>query len=182
MTENQKEDIVDPEILDRRGEYMTTIFTINTRTALVMASALSLNTDGEPRALISNFDNFFDLGPLNMGVAVLGPDAIGDRSVKSLMEEFKCLVKPEDTRINVAGISQLLLAFLRRYYLKHFGSSGPEMKLIVGGYDRDGRTGVSQVYVHKDMVDRTDYSSGIRVYGDTYGIERLKVFFINSAG
>jgi len=129
-------------------------------------------------------DKLFSLDPLKMGVMICGLSAIGDRSIKSLIREFK----------DTAGFNRLccsdytlkttaaeLLSFLGQQYMEIYPyEPHPELELMICGYDKNRYTpGVVRIYVHLANITEPDYDFCIFFGGITREIQRL-LFGIDS--
>lgn len=133
---------------------------------------------------MTHMSKLFALDPLDMGVMTTGIASIGDRTVKSLINEFKTkkLVsspKRKLTNYTVNSISKKLLKFIHDFYDKEFGKRGvkPSLEIMVCGYDkRKPIPTIFRVYVHKNSVERSfDEKNpfGVAFGGQTQEIQRI---------
>jgi 20S proteasome alpha/beta subunit len=122
-------------------------------------------------------DKIFSLDPLKMGVMVCGVASIGQRTVKSLIEEFKDTASFVELSLNghtLKNVASELLDFLRiRYLEKYPGQGGPDLELMISGYDRHRYTpGMVRVYVHQNRVTEPDYDYCVFFAGSSKEIQR----------
>jgi len=132
-----------------------------------------------------NVDKIFALDPLKMGVMVSGMASIGDRTIKSLMNELRTSVKLTElclTDHTLRDAAKTVLDFLSPYYEKEFPyGRNPEIELMLCGYEKNRFTsGVIRVNVQKKTISEPDYDFCIFFGGITREIQRL-LFGIDSA-
>ena len=124
-------------------------------------------------------DKLFSLHPLPMGVMFAGLTSLGQRTIKSLVEEFKVdreLFPKVSTSYTVQAVGQSLLKFLRVHYEKEYPTerSRPDLELIVGGYDKGHQTPcISRVHVHSNVSDDADYDLAVYFGAQAQEIQRL---------
>lgn len=122
---------------------------------------LILDDDGKPRLRsvsqvldltsqvpfdhMTDVDKMFSLEPLAMGVMFTGTTSIEDRTIKSLLGDFKAGDKaflPETPNFTVKSVGERLLEHIRAFYEEAFGDIRPEfrppLELILAGYDKSG--------------------------------------------
>lgn len=94
---------------------------------------------------MTDVDKLVDLSPLPMGLAFTGITSIGDRTVKSLLAEFRQHHSPEPPGENytVESISSAILEHLCAYYDKEYPVdedefNRPYLEYLVAGYDKVG--------------------------------------------
>ncbi|MBI2853745.1 MAG: hypothetical protein HYX87_02340 [Chloroflexi bacterium] len=127
---------------------------------------------------LTNVDKIFSLSPLEMGVMCAGLAFIGDRSVKSLIAEFKAkdrTFKYKNGDYTLKGVAERLLAFLWGHYSAYYNDGmHPELELMLCGYDKERYTpGMVRIYVHSNRVVGPDYDLCLYMGGQTRGIQRL---------
>lgn len=128
---------------------------------------------------VANMDKLHSLSPLEMGVMTSGPAALGDRSIKSLIGEFRNTDKvfqSKELNYSLQSIGERLLAFLWGYYHQQYPDERlrPELELILCGYDKEKYTpGVVRIYVNENQIRETDYDYCLILGGQTREIQRL---------
>ncbi len=130
-------------------------------------------------------DKMHSLKPLNMGIMSSGISAIGDRSIKSLLGEFMTTAVFTELSLGdytLRETSEQLLAFFRQRYLEEYPEEGPDLDLMLCGYDNDRYTaGVSRIHVHAGSLTEPDYDFCIFFGGITRELQRL-LFGIDAEG
>ena len=132
-----------------------------------------------PASHMTHVDKLFSLSPLDMGVMFAGITSVGDRTVKSLVDEFKngeefLGVSFEDYTLE--GIGESLLKFIGPYYLKQYPLdwNRPALELMIGGYDgQHPNPGVARIDVHLNKVTSVNYGFWIYLGGQSTEIERI---------
>jgi len=129
---------------------------------------------------MTHVDKLFSLyPPLEMGLMFAGQVAIGNRTIKNLIGEFKAtdkVFKGRATNYTLKSVAMRLLKFMWGYYYKEFPDERrrPELELMLGGYDKQKRIpGMIRIYVHKNEISDADYDFAIFFGGQTEGIQRL---------
>lgn len=96
-----------------------------------------------PYTHMTHMTKLLSLSPLEMGIMTTGIASIGDRTIKSLLKEFKHKVrafhtKPKPTNYTVKSIGDKILKFINKYYEKEFPEEKrrPDLEFILGGYDK----------------------------------------------
>jgi hypothetical protein len=94
-----------------------------------------------PYAHMTHMTKLFSLSPLPMGIMCTGITSIGNRTIKSLIEECKSkesvfLEKPES--YTVKEIADKILIFISRYFEDEYPDekTRPVLEFILGGYDK----------------------------------------------
>jgi len=149
-------------------------------------SKVALHTVDLPYKSYTDIVKICSLEPLELGVMTAGLSAIGDRSVRSLITEFRTmdvfsrLSCAKDTLVDTG---RELLAFMRERYVRVYPKKGgPELELMLCGYDRWGYSpGVVRIYVHRNRCAEPDYDFCISFGGCTREIQRL-LFGVDLAG
>ena len=131
-----------------------------------------------PYKIHYNVDKIFRLDPLKMGVMVSGAASIGDRTMKSLINEFKSSEKVTSlagTDYTLQYVAAELLGFLSPFYENIYPSSnGPDIELMLCGYNKALFTpGVVRIYVQKKTIAEPDHDFCIFFGGVTREIQRL---------
>lgn len=143
-----------------------------------------------PYNQMTHVTKMFSLSPLEMGVMVTGISSIGNRTIKSLVNEFKrtdvAFNKGKSpSNYTVKTLSNRLLKFIGEYYDKEHSEKmvKPSLELMVGGYDKQKPIPtIYRIYVHKKTVESPfNGGFGIAFGGLTQEIERLVfgIDFIN---
>ena len=135
-----------------------------------------------PYNQMTHVTKMFSLSPLEMGIMVTGISSIGNRTIKSLVNEFKRTdlafnKKKSPSNYTVKTLSNRLLKFIGKFYdEKYPGKMGkPSLELMIGGYDkRKPIPTIYRIYVHKKKVESPlNGGFGIAFGGQTQEIERL---------
>ncbi len=127
---------------------------------------------------ITSVDKLFSLAPLEMGVMCAGIAYIGERSMKSLISEFRSkdrLFRVRAPNYTLENVGQRLLAFLWSYYSRQYtGDFHPELELMLCGYDKQRYTpGIVRIYVHDNRIKSSDYDLCLFLGGQTKEIQRI---------
>ena len=132
-----------------------------------------------PYAHMTHMDKLFALEPCAMGLMFAGEVAIGDRTVKNLIAEFKSSAKfrrVSATQYTLHSVASELLRFLWRHYSTVHQSKRrrPGLEAILGGYDKNRHTpGIIRLHVAKNELDDPDYDFGLYFGGQVTEIARL---------
>ncbi len=131
-----------------------------------------------PYKIHYNVEKIFSLDPLKMGVMVSGAASIGDRTMKSLINEFKGSDKITSlclSEYTLHDTAAALLDFLSPLYEAMYPSSnGPDIELMLCGYNKSRFTpGTVRIYVQKKTIAEPDYDFCIFFGGVTREIQRL---------
>ncbi|MGA2466714.1 MAG: hypothetical protein ABSH06_20480 [Thermodesulfobacteriota bacterium] len=165
----------------------------------------NLKTDEEGKPILKNFGDIrnkaqeiaynqmmnvgkmFSLKPLPMGIMTTGVASIGNRTIRSLINEFKMkstLAGFGD--YTVKDIAEKVLEFINGYYQPEFleWKSKPYSELMIGGYGKQGPfPTIFRILVHKNKVEATFAEGalfGIAFGGQMQEIQRI-VFGIDSS-
>lgn len=90
---------------------------------------------------MTHMTKLFSLDPLKIGVMITGITSVGNRTVKSLIEEFKSQAgEIETTNYSVQDIARKLSDHISNYYQSEFPDEKdpPYLELILGGYAKGG--------------------------------------------
>ena len=147
-------------------------------------SRIASHTIEMPYKVHSEVEKLFALDPLKMGVMASGIASIGDRTIKSLIADFKTTAAFSELSLNdytLGKTASSLLEFLWPEYEKIYTSGQrPDLELMICGYDTNRYTpGVIRVYIHERRVAEPDYDFCIFFGGITREIQRL-LFGIDS--
>ncbi len=146
---------------------------------------IACRTKNVPYKTYTCVDKMHSLKPLNMGIMSSGISAIGDRSVKSLLGEFMTTAVFTELSLGdytLRETAEQLLAFFRQRYLEEFPESGPDLDLMLCGYDSGRYTaGVARVHVHLGQMSEPDHDFCIFFGGITRELQRL-LFGIDAEG
>ena len=123
-------------------------------------------------------DKLISFAPLDMGVMFAGISSIGDRTIKSIVEEFRdtdSAFQQAGDDYTVAGVSRRLMATLREHYVAQFPSYyKPSLELIVGGYDKGRqRPCIVRLDVEEDELQEPDYDFAVYFGAQGDEIQRL---------
>ncbi len=130
-----------------------------------------------PYNQVANVRKLFDLSPLPMGVMFTGVTSIGDRTIGSLVQEFRetdSVLKRAQPPPNytVRATARRLLTFMHTRYRQVFSNfSAPALELLLGGYDRNDRLPrLVRIDVAGNKVD--DPLAGNSRFGPAFGGQR----------
>lgn len=125
----------------------------------------------------------FSLQPLEMGIMTTGIASIGNRTIKSLIQEFKSKSEFGQNRSGsnwaVEEIAGHLLLFFKQYFDKEYAESNvkPELALMLSGYDKEKPFPVIfRIFVDKDKTERVfpeEAPFGVAFGGQTQEIQRI---------
>ena len=140
-------------------------------------SKIACRTKNVPYKSYTYVDKMHSLKPLNMGIMSSGISAIGERSIKSLLGEFMTTAVFTELSLGdytLKETSEHLLAFFRQRYLEEYPEGGPDLDLMLCGYDNSRYTaGVSRIHVHLGRMTEPDYDFCIFFGGITRELQRL---------
>lgn len=142
-------------------------------------SKIYLKSQHIPYDHMTHVDKLLPLSPPEMGVMFSGEMAVGDRTIKSLIAEFKStstIFKGNDTNYTLKSVGNRLLKFLWPIYLQQHPDehTRPELELMLGGYDKRRPTpGVIRLFLHENKIEDPDYDFGLYFGGQFKEIERL---------
>jgi hypothetical protein len=160
---------------------------------------LSLKVDEDGKPILKNFNQItemtelipynhmthvsklFSLWPLPMGVMATGIVSIGERTIKSLIGEFKTndpafSFPKKPTNYTVNSIGRRLLEFVWSHYSKEYKKQQykPELELIIGGYDLQSQVpAVYRILVHDNKIETTIKQFGVVFGGQMKEIQRI---------
>jgi len=141
-------------------------------------SSIASNTVEMPYKVHTDVEKILSLEPLKTALMVSGIASIGDRTIKSLISEFK--TTPDFTRLlqddhTLDTIASSLLDFLRpRYEALYSAPPQPDLELMVCGYDKNRYTpGIVRILVNQNCTRPADYDFCIFLGGITREIQRL---------
>lgn len=96
-----------------------------------------------PYTHMTHMSKLFSLSPLEMGIMSTGVASVGDRTIKSLIEEFKSKesafrTKPKPKNYTVKGMAKAILNFISQNFEREYPDEKrrPYLELILGGYDK----------------------------------------------
>lgn len=147
-------------------------------------SRIASHTMELPYKVHTQVEKIFSLEPLKMGVMASGIGSIGDRTIKSLLNEFKTIrafSSLNHSEYNLENTAVLLLDFLSSNYAKVYPCGGRhEMELMLCGYEKGRFTpGVVRIRVHERAINEPDFDFCIFFGGITREIQRI-LFGIDS--
>lgn len=132
---------------------------------------------------ITHMEKLFSLEPLKIGVMAAGIAALGDRTIKSLISEFKdrnFLFKGEGEPSNYTlnGVAKRLLEFVRPFYLQEYpkkeGTYRPTLEFILAGYSkRQQLPSTIRITFPEGEIDPFSGRFGIMFGGQTKEIQRI---------
>ena len=132
---------------------------------------------------ITHVEKLFSLEPLKIGVMTAGIAGLGDRTIKSLISEFKDKKflfedKDESGNYTLKEIAENLLEFVRPFYLKEHPEKGdtyrPMLEFILAGYSkRQQLPSTIRITFPKGEIDPFGDGFGIMFGGQTKEIQRI---------
>ncbi len=132
-----------------------------------------------PYNYMTHVEKLFSLAPLEMGMMTAGIAAIGDRTIKNLVAEFKAkdkVFKAKSPNYTLRSVGERMLSFLWGYYIEQYpdANSRPELEMMLCGYDKHRYTpGVLRLHVHENRLGDSDYDFCLFLGGQTKEIQRL---------
>ncbi len=143
--------------------------------------AWKLKTDADGKPVLQNFDDIykkaqqipfnqmthvgkmFSLKPLSVGIMTTGVASIANRTIRSLISEFKVKsALASFGEFTVKQVAERVLEFINGYYLKEFSElkTKPYLELMIGGYSTQGPfPSIFRILVHQNKVEGT-FSEG----------------------
>jgi hypothetical protein len=132
-----------------------------------------------PYSNMTHVTKIFSLSPLPIGILTTGIASIGQRTVKSLINEFKSgntfSYKKGGYR-PIKAISSQLLKFLWNHYCAEFSnaSNRPVLEFVIGGYNSKSPIPVIyRIKVNENKVEDTISDFGIVFGGQMDEIQRI---------
>ncbi|MCK9375520.1 MAG: hypothetical protein M0P73_05145 [Syntrophobacterales bacterium] len=134
---------------------------------------------------MTHVSKLFSLEPLGMGVMATGIASIGNRTIKSLIREFKvseyAFTKDgmNSTDYTVDSIAQALLKFIVGYYEIEYlqWTSKPELEFMIGGYDKTKQVpDIYRIFVNENKIQHIfqgEAPFGIAFGGQMDEIQRI---------
>ncbi len=158
---------------------------------------LRIDSNGNP--ILKNFHQIYDkveeipydqmthvnklcsLHPLPMGVMTTGITSIGDRTIRSLIAEFKKNDKgfkdPDKlTNFTVKSVAEKLLDFIYPLYNSEYPEDGfrSHLELIIGGYSKQSQIpSIYRIFAHNNLVKTTIPDFGVVFGGEMREIGRI---------
>lgn len=135
-----------------------------------------------PYEHMTHMSKLFSLSTLEMGVMTAGIASIGDRTIKSLIEEFKHEnpifgEKSKPKNYTVKRTAQKLLDHIWGYYKQKYPAEkikGPELEFILGGYDkRSPIPKIARIKLPENEVRDTIKNFGLVFGGQMKEIQRI---------
>ena len=136
-----------------------------------------------PYSHMTHVSKLFSLSPLPIGVMATGIVSIGDRTIKSLIGEFKTYdpafnIHKKPTNYTVKSIGSRLLSFIWTHYSKEYPEEQyrPELELIIGGYDLHSQVpNIYRIYVNENSIKSvlTNANFGVVFGGQMKEIQRI---------
>lgn len=135
-----------------------------------------------PYNQMSHMTKLLSLDPLPMGVMHTGITSIGERTVRSLVSEFKqkdrAFMQGRSRNYTVRSVGERLLKWLWQHFSDAYSDSQkPDLELLIGGYDRQEqipkvwRLRVQDRAIEPGLPD--DAGFGIVFGGQTDWIQRI---------
>jgi hypothetical protein len=159
----------------------------------------NIKTDAKGKTILKNFQQIYDkteeipsdhmthvsklfsLTPLPMGVMVAGITSIGDRTIKSLINEFKGTDKAFagerlPTNFTTRSIGERIKQFIAKQYSKEYPEDGarPPLEFLIGGYDKQSPIpSIYRIDIHKNELKATIKDFGVVFGGQMQEIQRI---------
>ena len=177
--------LIDPmemvEFFDEAAEFKLKLDEAGTPVLLDFKTLLG-KTQLVPYNQMSHMTKLFSLDPLPMGVMHTGITSIGERTVRSLVNEFKlkdkAFANARSRNYTVRSVGERLLEWLWGHYSDAYSDSlKPDMELLIGGYSRQEqipkvwRLRVQDHAIEPGLPD--DVGFGIVFGGQTDWIQRI---------
>jgi 20S proteasome alpha/beta subunit len=130
---------------------------------------------------MTHVTKIFSLAPLEIGVMQTGIVSIGDRTIKSLINEFKSNEpafnnKKKPTNYTVKSIGKKLLNFINKFFKEAYpNDKKPHLEFMIGGYDKQKQVpSIYRIYFHENRLDEVFIESfGIAFAGQMQEIQRI---------
>ncbi len=131
---------------------------------------------------MTHVTKLFSLEPLPMGIMITGITSIADRTIKSLISEFKTTESQFNTKkipknYTVKSIAQKLRKFIGEFYNNKYSKSTfkPNLELMIGGYDkRNSLPSLYRILFDSDKIEDTfKHNFGIAFGGQMHEIQRI---------
>ncbi len=132
---------------------------------------------------ITHLEKLFSLEPLKIGVMTAGIAGLGDRTIKSLISEFKdknflFKSKGEPSNYTLNGVAERLLKFVRPFYLEEYPEKEdtyrPKLEFILAGYSkRQQLPSTIRITFPEGEIDPFGDGFGIMFGGQTKEIRRI---------
>ncbi len=135
---------------------------------------------------MTHVGKMFSLKPYSIGIMSTGIASIGNRTIKSLINEFKGkhsqnspLFQSGFQDHTVKMVAESLLETINKYYEETYKEwkSKPYLELMVGGYGKRGPfPSIFRVFVHQNKIEQTfpdDNPFGIAFGGQMQEIQRI---------
>lgn len=133
-----------------------------------------------PYEHMTHITKLFSLSPLPMGIMCTGITSIGNRTIKSLIEECKSKEtvfqkKPEPKNYTVKGIANKILTFVSRYLENKYPDekTRPYLEFILGGYDK--RSPIPKIVRIKLLQKKIEVSLEQEEFGIVFGGEMKEI-------
>jgi len=138
--------LVDPfalisEFFDSKNEWKLKIGT-DGKTILQNVDDIYKKVRYVPFDHMTHVTKMFSFAPLEIGVMQTGIASLGDRTIKSLINEFKSKEpafnnKKKPTNYTVKSIGKKLLNFINKFYKEAYSEERmPHLEFMIGGYDK----------------------------------------------
>lgn len=136
-----------------------------------------------PYTHMTHMSKLFSLSPLEMGIMSTGVASIGNRTTKSLIEEFRATeplfrTHPRPSNYTVKGVSRRILKFILESYESEYPDETrrPYLEFILGGYDKRGQIPrIARIKLPEKRVEETleNGDFGIVFGGEMKEIQRI---------
>ena len=138
-------------------------------------------TESVPYNHMTHVSKLFSLEPLPMGIMTAGITSIGNRTIKSLISEFKRTDKAYvgnrlPTNYTVRSVGGRVKQFIWERYSNEYPEdrSKPLLEFLIGGYDKQSPIpSIYRIYMHRNELNATIDDFGIVFGGQMQEIQRI---------
>jgi hypothetical protein len=138
-------------------------------------------TEEIPSDHMTHVSKLFSLKPLPMGIMTAGITSISNRTIKSLIGEFKrtdkaFVGKRLPTNFTVRSIGERIKQFIWERYSNEYPEdrARPPLEFLIGGYDKQSPIpSIYRIYVHSNKLKATIDDFGIVFGGQMQEIQRI---------
>lgn len=138
-------------------------------------------TESIPYDHMTHVTKLCSLDPLPMGIMTAGVTSIGDRTIRSLLSEFKqndraFSTKRAPTNYTVRSIGDRIKQFIYQRYQAEYPEDRfrPALEFIIGGYDKQSPIpSIYRIYIEKNELKESIRDFGIVFGGQMQEIQRI---------
>lgn len=138
-------------------------------------------SESVPYIHMTHVSKLFSLEPLPIGIMTSGISSIGDRTIKSLISEFKRTDKAYvgnklPTNFTVRSVGERIQEFIMAHYSNEFPEerTKPVLEFLIGGYDKQSPIpSIYRIHINKNELNPTIDDFGIAFGGQMQEIQRI---------